>query len=29
VVTQETYLFHSSVLDNLEYARPGATMEEV
>ncbi len=29
VVTQETYLFHSSVLDNLEYAKPGATMEEV
>ncbi|TMB84504.1 MAG: ABC transporter ATP-binding protein [Chloroflexi bacterium] len=29
VVTQETYLFHSSVLDNLHYAKPEATMEEV
>jgi ATP-binding cassette subfamily B protein len=29
VVTQETYLFHSSVLDNLRYAKPEATMEEV
>jgi ATP-binding cassette subfamily B protein len=29
VVTQETYLFHSSVLDNLHYARPGASMEEI
>ena len=29
VVTQETYLFHSSVLDNLRYARPEATMEEI
>ena len=29
VVTQETYLFHSSVLDNLHYAKPDASMEEV
>jgi ATP-binding cassette, subfamily B, bacterial len=29
VVTQETYLFHASVLDNLRYAKPEATMEEV
>ncbi|HEX6128386.1 MAG TPA: ABC transporter ATP-binding protein [Candidatus Limnocylindria bacterium] len=29
VVTQETYLFHSSVLDNLRYAKPEATMEEI
>ena len=29
VVTQETYLFHSSVLDNLRYAKPEASLEEV
>jgi ATP-binding cassette subfamily B protein len=29
VVTQETYLFHASVLDNLRYAKPEATMEEI
>src|SRR5437762_3251035 len=29
VVTQETYLFHSSVVDNLRYARPEATMEAI
>jgi ATP-binding cassette, subfamily B, bacterial len=29
VVTQETYLFHSSILDNLRYAKPEATMDEV
>jgi ATP-binding cassette subfamily B protein len=29
VVTQETYLFHSSVLENLRYAKPDATMEEI
>ena len=29
VVTQETYLFHSSVLDNLRYAKPDATMDEI
>jgi ATP-binding cassette subfamily B protein len=29
VVTQETYLFHASVLDNLRYAKPEATMAEV
>jgi ATP-binding cassette, subfamily B, bacterial len=29
VVTQETYLFHASVLDNLSYAKPDATQEEV
>jgi len=28
-VTQETYLFHDSVLANLRYARPDATMEEI
>ena len=25
VVTQETYLFHASIRENLLYARPGAT----
>ena len=29
VVTQETYLFHNSVLENLRYARPDASMEEI
>jgi ATP-binding cassette subfamily B protein len=29
VVTQETYLFHSSVMDNLRYAKPEATMEQI
>jgi ATP-binding cassette, subfamily B, bacterial len=29
VVTQETYLFHASILDNLRYARPDAAPEEV
>jgi ATP-binding cassette subfamily B protein len=29
VVTQETYLFHASVLDNLRYAKPDASMEEI
>ena len=29
MVTQETYLFHASVRDNLLYARPDATQEEV
>jgi ATP-binding cassette, subfamily B, bacterial len=29
VVTQETYLFHSSVLENLRYAKPEASMEEI
>jgi ATP-binding cassette subfamily B protein len=29
VVTQETFLFHSSVQDNLRYGRPGATHAEV
>ena len=29
VVTQETYLFHASVRDNLLYARPDATEEEL
>lgn len=28
-VSQETYLFHASVLDNLRFARPEATDEEV
>ncbi|MCE9575435.1 MAG: ABC transporter ATP-binding protein/permease [Deltaproteobacteria bacterium] len=29
VVTQETYLFHASILDNLRYGRPDATPAEV
>jgi ATP-binding cassette, subfamily B, bacterial len=29
IVTQETYLFHASILENLRYARPDATPEEV
>jgi len=29
VVTQETYLFHASIIDNLRYAKPDATMAEV
>jgi ATP-binding cassette subfamily B protein len=29
VVSQETYLFHSSVRDNLRFARPSATDEEI
>ncbi len=29
VVSQETYLFHASVRDNLRFARPGATDEEI
>ncbi len=29
VVTQETYLFHASVRENLLYARPDATQEEM
>ena len=29
VVTQETYLFHASIRDNLLYARPEATEEEL
>jgi ABC-type multidrug transport system fused ATPase/permease subunit len=29
MVLQETYLFNASVRDNLRYARPGATFEEV
>ncbi len=28
-VTQETYLFHDTVLTNLRYARPDATMEQI
>ena len=28
-VTQETYLFHASIRDNLLYAKPGATQEEL
>ncbi len=28
-VTQETYLFHASIRDNLRYARPDATEEEL
>ena len=29
MVTQESYLFHASIRDNLRYARPDATEEEV
>ena len=29
VVTQETYLFNGTILDNLRYAREDATMEEI
>ena len=29
VVTQDTYLFHMSILDNLRYARASATVEEI
>ncbi len=29
IVTQETYLFHDTILNNLKYARPNATQEEV
>ena len=29
VVTQETYLFHASILENLRYAKPDATDEEI
>ncbi len=29
VVSQETYLFHASIADNLRYARPAATEEEL
>jgi ATP-binding cassette, subfamily B, bacterial len=29
VVSQETYLFHASIADNLRYARPEATPEEL
>lgn len=29
VVSQETYLFMGSIADNIRYARPTASMEEV
>jgi ATP-binding cassette subfamily B protein len=29
VVTQETFLFHTTVLENLRYGQPAATLEEV
>ena len=29
VVTQESYLFHRSILDNIQYGKPGADMEEI
>ena len=29
VVTQETYLFHATVIENLRYARPDATTDEI
>ncbi|MDD6094198.1 MAG: ABC transporter ATP-binding protein [Clostridia bacterium] len=29
IVSQETYLFHGTILDNIKYAKPDATNEEV
>src|SRR5690606_4885670 len=29
IVSQETYLFHASIAENLRYAKPGATDDEV
>ena len=29
MVTQETYLFHASIIENLRYAKPDATMAEI
>src|SRR6202035_3945157 len=29
VVSQETYLFHASVRENLSFAKPDATLEEI
>ena len=29
IVSQETYLFQGSILDNIRYAVPDATMDEV
>ncbi|MBX3067835.1 MAG: ABC transporter ATP-binding protein [Cryobacterium sp.] len=29
IVSQETYLFHSTILENLKYAKPGATQSEI
>ncbi|MFD3443074.1 ABC transporter ATP-binding protein [Microbacteriaceae bacterium 4G12] len=29
IVSQETYLFHASIADNLRYAKPDATLEEL
>ncbi|WP_394940187.1 ABC transporter ATP-binding protein [Psychromicrobium sp. YIM B11713] len=29
IVSQETYLFHASIADNLRYAKPGATQDEL
>lgn len=29
IVSQETYLFHASIADNLRYARPDATQEQI
>jgi ATP-binding cassette subfamily B protein len=29
VVTQETYLFHASIIENLRYAKPDASMTEI
>ncbi|HEY5947801.1 MAG TPA: ABC transporter ATP-binding protein, partial [Kofleriaceae bacterium] len=29
MVTQETYLFHDTILENLRYGRPGATQDQV
>ncbi|TXJ04200.1 MAG: ABC transporter ATP-binding protein [Aeromicrobium sp.] len=29
VVTQESYLFHGTIRENIEYGKPGATMDEI
>jgi ATP-binding cassette subfamily B protein len=29
IVSQETYLFHATIAENLRYAKPGATMDEL
>jgi len=29
IVSQETYLFHATIAENLRYAKPGATLEEL
>ena len=29
IVSQETYLFHATIAENLRYAKPGATLDEL